>query len=79
MGKEEISKNKYTEKSKSVFVFVMFVCFCLFPYLFRIYSMTKPITGVAMMMLYEEGHFLLTDPISDWIPEVADKQVIVEN
>ena len=31
------------------------------------------------MMLYEEGHFLLTDPISDWIPELEGKQVIMEN
>ena len=47
--------------------------------IFFIMSMTKPIVSTALMMLYEEGHFLLTDPISDWIPEVADKQVIVEN
>lgn len=45
--------------------------------IFFIMSMTKPIVSVALMMLYEEGHFLLTDPISDWIPELADKQVIV--
>ena len=47
--------------------------------IFFIMSMTKPIVSTAKMMLYEEGHFLLTDPISDWIPEVADKQVVVEN
>ncbi len=47
--------------------------------IFFIMSMTKPIVSTALMMLYEEGHFLLTDPISDWIPEVADKQVVVEN
>ena len=47
--------------------------------IFFIMSMTKPIVSTALMMLYEEGHFLLTDPISDWIPEIADKQVIVEN
>ena len=35
---------------------------------FRIYSMTKPIISVAVMMLYEQGHFLLTDPVSDYIP-----------
>ena len=40
--------------------------------LFRIYSMTKPITGVAVMMLYEEGHFGLNDPIGMYIPELAD-------
>ncbi len=37
--------------------------------LFRIYSMTKPITAVAMMMLYEEGKFQLTDPLYKYIPE----------
>src|SRR5580704_4621958 len=35
--------------------------------LFRIYSMTKPITSVAAMMLYEEGVFELTDPVGDFI------------
>jgi len=43
--------------------------------IFRIASMTKPITSVAMMMLYEEGHFLLSDPVSKWIPEFADPKV----
>ena len=47
--------------------------------IFVIMSMTKPIVSVALMMLYEEGHFLLTDPISDWIPELADKKVIVSS
>ena len=47
--------------------------------IFFIMSMTKPIVSTALMMLYEEGHFLLTDPISDWIPELAGKQVIMEN
>ena len=36
--------------------------------IFRIYSMTKPITSVALMMLFEEGHFQLTDPVSHFIP-----------
>src|ERR1700744_3036898 len=36
--------------------------------LWRIYSMTKPITSVATMMLYEEGRFDLTDPVSKLIP-----------
>jgi len=36
--------------------------------LFRIYSMTKPVVGVAMMMLYEEGRFSLSDPIAKYIP-----------
>ncbi|MDP2918889.1 MAG: serine hydrolase domain-containing protein [Dehalococcoidia bacterium] len=44
---------------------------------FRIASMTKPITSVALMMLYEEGHFLLSDPVSKWIPEFADPKVAV--
>ena len=47
--------------------------------IFFIMSMTKPIVSAALMMLYEEGHFLLTDPISDWIPELQGKQVIMEN
>jgi CubicO group peptidase (beta-lactamase class C family) len=41
----------------------------------RIFSMTKPITGVAMMMLYEEGKWRLTDPISRHIPEFKDLKV----
>lgn len=44
--------------------------------LFRIYSMTKPVTGVAMMMLYEEGKFQLSDPLSKYIPEFADLKVL---
>ncbi|MBN9403924.1 MAG: beta-lactamase family protein [Burkholderiales bacterium] len=43
---------------------------------FRIYSMTKPITSVAAMMLYEEGHFELSDPIARFIPAFADMQVL---
>lgn len=39
--------------------------------LFRIYSMSKPITAVALMILYEEGHFLLEDPVSSYLPELA--------
>ena len=45
--------------------------------IFRIASMTKPITSVALMMLYEEGHFLLTDPISKWLPEYAEMEVAI--
>jgi CubicO group peptidase (beta-lactamase class C family) len=41
----------------------------------RIYSMTKPITSVAAMMLYEEGALELTDPISNWLPEFTDMRV----
>ena len=41
----------------------------------RIYSMTKPITGVAMMMLYEEGKWKPSDPIARYIPEFRDLKV----
>ncbi|HET9691931.1 MAG TPA: serine hydrolase domain-containing protein [Acidimicrobiales bacterium] len=41
----------------------------------RLFSMTKPVTSVAAMMLYEEGAFLLKDPISAWLPEWADVRV----
>jgi CubicO group peptidase (beta-lactamase class C family) len=43
--------------------------------LWRIYSMTKPITSVAAMMLYEEGAFELTDPVSRLIPSFKDMRV----
>lgn len=43
--------------------------------IFRDYSMTKPVTGVAMMMLYEQGKWLPTDPISKYIPEFAHLKV----
>ena len=43
--------------------------------IFRIASMTKPITSVALMMLYEEGKFRLNDPISKWMPEYAEPKV----
>lgn len=43
--------------------------------IFRIYSMTKPITGVAMMMLYEEGKWKPGDPIAKYIPEFAGLKV----
>lgn len=46
--------------------------------IFTIMSMTKPIVSVALMMLYEEGHFLLDDPISKWLPEYADLQVRID-
>jgi CubicO group peptidase (beta-lactamase class C family) len=44
--------------------------------MFRIASMSKAVTSVAVMILYEEGHFLLTDPISKYIPEFKNSQVI---
>ncbi|MFV1988440.1 MAG: serine hydrolase domain-containing protein [Gemmatimonadota bacterium] len=43
--------------------------------IFRIYSMSKPITGVALMMLYEEGKFRLSDPVERYIPEFVGLQV----
>jgi CubicO group peptidase (beta-lactamase class C family) len=43
----------------------------------RIFSMTKPVTSVAAMMLYEEGAFELNDPISRWLPEFAETRVYV--
>ena len=45
--------------------------------IFRIYSMTKPITSVAAMMLWEEGLFELNDPISRWLPEFSNMRVYV--
>ena len=43
--------------------------------LFRIYSMTKPITAVAVMMLHDQGRFRLDDPVSMYLPEFADLRV----
>src|SRR5437763_13368669 len=43
--------------------------------IFRDFSMTKPVTGVAMMILYEQGKWLPTDPISKYIPEFAHLKV----
>jgi len=45
--------------------------------IFRIYSMTKPITGVALMILYEEGRWRLGDPVSRYIPEFDKLKVHV--
>lgn len=44
--------------------------------IFRIASMTKPVTSVAVMMLYEEGRFLLTDPVSRYLPEFKEMEVL---
>lgn len=46
--------------------------------IFRICSMTKPITSLAVMMLYEEGRFLLDDPVSKYIPEFKNPKVLVK-
>jgi CubicO group peptidase (beta-lactamase class C family) len=48
-----------------------------FDAIFRIASMTKPVTSVAVMMLYEEGHFHLNTPISNFIPGFKDTKVFV--
>jgi CubicO group peptidase (beta-lactamase class C family) len=47
--------------------------------IFVIMSMTKPIVSTALMMLFEEGYFLLDDPISKYIPEYADMEVVYES
>ena len=44
--------------------------------LFRIASMTKPVTSIAVMMLVEEGKLKLDDPVSRWLPELANMQVL---
>lgn len=45
--------------------------------IFRIYSMSKPITTVALMMLYEQGEFFLRDPVAKFIPELGGLEVAV--
>jgi CubicO group peptidase (beta-lactamase class C family) len=47
--------------------------------IYRIASMTKPITGVVMMMLYEEGKWALDDPVAKYIPEFEGLKVKLEN
>lgn len=44
--------------------------------IYRIYSMSKPVTGVAMMMLYEEGKFELDDPVTKFVPEFENLKVL---
>jgi CubicO group peptidase (beta-lactamase class C family) len=46
--------------------------------IFRIYSMTKPIVSVAIMMLMEQGKLLLSDPVGKYLPEFAKQQLAVE-
>ena len=45
--------------------------------IFRIYSMTKPITSIVLMQLYEEGELLLEDPLEKFLPEFANPTVMV--
>ena len=47
--------------------------------IFRMYSMTKPITGVAVLMLMEEGKFRLSDPVSRYLPALKDMKVMAES
>ncbi|HLV33798.1 MAG TPA: serine hydrolase domain-containing protein [Spirillospora sp.] len=46
--------------------------------IYRIYSMTKPIVSVALLMLYEEGYFFLDEPVDAYIPEFRDLRVYIE-
>jgi CubicO group peptidase (beta-lactamase class C family) len=46
--------------------------------IFRIYSMTKPLTGVAMMILFEEGKWRLDDPVTRYVPEFKNLKVMVK-
>ena len=47
--------------------------------IFRLYSMTKPITSIAVMMLYEDGHFQLNTPVSEFVPFFKDMKVYTED
>ena len=47
--------------------------------IFRLASMTKPVTSLAVMMLHEEGHFLLNDPVSKFLPEFKNPKVAIAN
>ena len=44
--------------------------------MFRIASMTKPITSVAALMLIEQGRLDLDEPITRWVPELANRRVL---
>jgi CubicO group peptidase (beta-lactamase class C family) len=59
IGKRDIASNSPMQKDS----------------IFRIYSMSKPITGVAMMMLFEEGKWQLSDPVAKYIPEFYNLKV----
>ena len=50
-----------------------------FDTIFRLYSMTKPITSIALMMLYEEGHFQLATPVCEFVPYFKDMKVYTED
>src|SRR6476646_238776 len=44
--------------------------------LFRMYSQTKPVTAAVLLTLFEDGAFLLDEPVSKWIPEFANPKVV---
>src|SRR5262245_47448066 len=46
--------------------------------IFRLYSMTKPFTSVAAMMLMEDGKLVITDPVSKFLPQLAKRQVLTQ-
>jgi CubicO group peptidase (beta-lactamase class C family) len=46
--------------------------------LFRVASMTKPVTSLAALMLVEEGRIALDDPVSRWLPELANPKVLTD-
>jgi CubicO group peptidase (beta-lactamase class C family) len=46
--------------------------------IWRVYSMSKPVTSIAAMMLYEEGYFDLNDEVATWIPEFSSPRVYVD-
>lgn len=50
-----------------------------FDTIFRIYSMTKPLTSVALMMLFEQGLIRLTDPVTKWIPALGKVKVLAND
>jgi CubicO group peptidase (beta-lactamase class C family) len=47
--------------------------------IFRVYSMSKPITGVAMMILFEQGKWKLDDPVTKYVPEFKDLKVLTQD
>jgi CubicO group peptidase (beta-lactamase class C family) len=61
LGNMDVERGKPTEKDS----------------IYRIFSMSKPITSVALMTLYEEGLFQLNDPVSKYLPEWANARVWV--
>ena len=46
--------------------------------MFRIASMTKPVTVAAAMTLHDEGRFAVTDPVAKWVPELSDMRVMTD-